>query len=104
MGTMANGVKHYSEILQRQVNNGTTTRHISVEENADGIDLVVYEVTPTKVKHGYTASHEVHPVLQKRFSTLKEGVCTAETVFDSGLRSGFYELIAETSVKRLNRV
>jgi hypothetical protein len=49
MGTMANGVKHYSEILQRQVNNGTTTRHISVEENADGIDLVVYEVTPIKL-------------------------------------------------------
>jgi hypothetical protein len=94
---MAREVKHYSRKLRRYANSGTSTRHILVEEKSDGVYLIVYEVRRTKDKDGGTIDYGFHLVLRKRYSSLEEGIITAETVFDSDMNLGFREVIADRS-------
>jgi hypothetical protein len=97
---MAREVKHYSRKLCRYANNGTSTRQIVVEENSDGVYLVVYEVRRTKDKYGRTMDYDIHPVLRKQYSSLEESISAAETVFDSDMNLGFREGIANRSAGR----
>jgi len=93
---MARGIKHYHKKLRRKAIDETTMRHIAVEEHPDGIYVVISEVGPTKDKYGYTTGYHLHSVLWKRYVTLKEGISAAEIAFDSSLRMGFYEVVANT--------
>jgi hypothetical protein len=93
---MAKRIKHYSKKVHRQATDGTTTRHIVVEEHSDDVFLIVYEVRRTKDKCGSTTVHELHPVLRKRYLTYEEGISAAETVFDCDMNLGFREVIADT--------
>jgi hypothetical protein len=95
---MAREVRHYSRKLRRYATNGTSTRHIIVEENSDGVYLIVYEVQRTKDKDGRTI--DFHPVLRKRYSSLEESISAAETVFDFDTNLGFREVIANRSAGR----
>ena len=47
---MARGVKHYRRKLRRYAKNERLTRHIVVEENSDGVYLIVYEVANKRQK------------------------------------------------------
>jgi hypothetical protein len=94
---MAKGIKHYTRKLRNYAIDGTTTRHIVVEEHSDGVYLIVYEVRPAKDKYGNTIGYDFHPVLRKWYLTLKEGLSAAETVFDSNMNLGFREVITDTS-------
>jgi hypothetical protein len=94
---MAREVKHYSRKLRRYANNRTSTRHIIVEENSDGVYLIVYEVKRTRDKDGRTIDYDFHPVLRKRYSSLEESISAAETVFDFDMNLGFREVIANRS-------
>ena len=96
---MASEVKNFSRKLRRYANNGTSTRHIVVEENSNGVYLIVYEVRRTKDEYGSTTGHELHPVLRKRYLTLEEGISAAETVFDSDMNLGCREVIADTGAE-----
>jgi hypothetical protein len=91
---MAREVKHYSRKQRRYANNGTSTRHIVVEENSDGVYLIVYEVRRTKDKDGRTIDYDFHSVLRKQYSSLEESISAAETVVDSDMNLGFREGIA----------
>lgn len=94
---MARGVKHYRRKLRRYAKNERLTRHIVVEENSDGVYLIVYEVRRTKDKNGRTFDYDFHPVLRKWYSTVEESISAAETVFDSDMNLGFREVIANRS-------
>jgi hypothetical protein len=96
---MAKGIKHYTRKLRHYALDGTTTRHIVVEERSDGVYLIVYEVRPTKDEYGNTIGYDFHPVLRKSYLTLKEGLSAAETVFDSNMNVGFREVIADSSAE-----
>ena len=93
---MAQVITHYRRKLRRFSIDGTTTRHIVVEERSDGVYLIVYEVRPTKDRYDNTIGYDFHPVLRKWYLTLKEGLSAAETVFDSNMNLGFREVIADT--------
>jgi hypothetical protein len=97
---MARGVKHYSRKLRRQANNETTARLILVEENCDGIHVVISEVGPTRDKDGYTTGYHLHSVSWKRYLTLEEAISAAEIALQHSLDSGFYEVAAEISARR----
>jgi hypothetical protein len=45
---MAIRIQHYRRKVHREANDGTTTRHIAVEEHSDGVYLIVYEVDEQK--------------------------------------------------------
>jgi hypothetical protein len=93
---MARGVKHYHKKLRRKAINETTARHIAVEEHPDGFYVVISEVGPTRDKDGHTTGYDLHSVWWERYVTLEDGISAAEIVFDSSLRWGFYELVADT--------
>jgi hypothetical protein len=97
---MASEVKNFSRKLRRYANNGTSTRHIVVEENSNGVYLIVYEVRRTKDKDGRTIYYDFHPILRKRYSSLEESISAAETVFDSAMNLGFREGITNGSAGR----
>jgi hypothetical protein len=80
---MAKRIQHYRRKVNRQANDGTTTRHIVVEEHSYGVYLIVYEVGRIKDKYGSTSGYDLHPVLRKCYSTVKDAISAAETVFDS---------------------
>jgi hypothetical protein len=94
---MAKRIQHYRRKVHREANDGTTTRHIAVEEHSDGVYLIVYEVGRTKDKYGSIIGYDLRPVLSKRYLKLEEGISAAETVFDSNMNLGFREVIADTS-------
>jgi hypothetical protein len=96
---MAKLIQYYRRKVNRQANDGTTTRHIVVEEHSDGVYLIVYEVGRIKDKYGSTSGYDLRPVLRKRYLTLEEGISTAETAFDSSMNLGFHEDIADTSAE-----
>jgi hypothetical protein len=94
---MAQVITHYRRKLRRFSIDGTTTRHIVVEENSVGIRVVVSEVGPINEKKSYIIGYEFHPVLRKRFLALEEAISAAKTVFHSSLISGAYEVVADTT-------
>jgi hypothetical protein len=96
---MAKRILHYRRKVHREANDGTTTRHIAVEEHSDGVYLIVYEVGRTKDKYGFIIGYDLRPVLRKRYLKLEEGISAAETVFDSDMNLGFREVIADTSAE-----
>jgi hypothetical protein len=77
---MAQGTKRYGKKLRRHASDGTTTRHIVVEENSEGIQLIVYEFRPTKDKYGSTIGYEFHPLSRKWCLTLKQPIIAADSV------------------------
>jgi hypothetical protein len=82
---MAKRIQHYRRKVHREVNDGTTTRYIAVEEHSDGVYLIVYEVGRTKDKYDSIIGYDLRPVLRKRYLKLEEGISAAETVFDSDM-------------------
>lgn len=94
---MAKRIHHYRKKVYRQTNDGTTTRHIVVEEHSDGVFLIVYEVGRTKDKYGSTTGYDLHPVLRKCYLTLEEAISAAETVADSSINLGFHEDVADST-------
>jgi hypothetical protein len=87
---MERGIRCYHKKLRRYEEDGTTTRHIIVEENSDGSQLIVYEVRPAKDKYGYTAGYEFRPVTRRWFLSLKQGMRAAEKEFELGMSLRFY--------------
>lgn len=96
---MAKRIKHYDKKVRRRDIDGTTARHITVEEHPDSFYIVISEVGPTRDKDGYTTGYDLHSVVWKRYVTLKEAISAAEIAFDSSLRLGFYEVVADTTAE-----
>jgi hypothetical protein len=96
---MAKRIKHYHKKVRRRDIDGTTARRITVEEHPDSFYLVITEVGPTRDKDGYTTGYDLHSVVWNRYVTLKESIGAAEIAFDSSLRLGFYEAVAETTTE-----
>jgi hypothetical protein len=93
---MARGKKHYHKKLRRRAIDGTTARHLSLEQHPDGFYVVVSEVGPTRDNAGDTTDYDLHSVLWKRYPRLEEGISAAEMAFYTGLRMGFHEVVADT--------
>ena len=95
-GAMAKGIQHYHKKLRRKAINETTARHVAVEEHPDGFYVVISEIGPTTDKYGFTTGYHLHSVSWQRYVTLKQGISEAKIAFDSSLRMGFYEVVANT--------
>ena len=92
---MAKEIQHYHKKLRRKAINETTARHVAVEEHPDGFYVVISEVGPTRDKYGFTTGYYLHSVSWQRYVKLIESIREAEIVFDSSLRTGFYEVVAD---------
>jgi hypothetical protein len=56
---VARGKKHYHKKLRLRAIDGTTARHVSLEQHPDGFYIVVSEVGPTRDRAGYTTGYDL---------------------------------------------